>query len=91
MTEEERQRISVPLDEWAMNIAKEAAREVIKEHLELCEARKDLPILNKEVKECKKDIQQVKLRLATLIAFMAGSGLLGGAAGGLVASAIFGC
>jgi hypothetical protein len=90
MTEEERQRISVPLDEWATNLAKEAAREVIKEHIELCEARKAIPELETDVKECKKDISQVKLRFGTLVGFMAGSGLLGGAAGGVVFKALFG-
>jgi hypothetical protein len=42
MTEEERQRISVPLDEWAKQLVRETANEVIDKHVATCSLREDV-------------------------------------------------
>lgn len=77
--------IKLPLDEFVRRIAQDAgragAREVLKEHQDGCPLRGVLAPLPARVDGVEMRVQRIELRLATLIGFMIGSGLLGGAAG----------
>ncbi len=68
------EEVRVPLDKFVRGIAREAAWTVIKEHQKSCAAFLGLPPVIERV-------AKLEIRLSSLIAFMAGSGLLGGAAG----------
>jgi hypothetical protein len=75
--------VRVPLSEFVLEIAREAAREVIKEHVATCGAVV-------AVKDLFPRIHNLEIRLVSLIAFMAGAGLLGGGIGALVARLLTG-
>lgn len=83
MTQEDEQEVRVPLKAWVVEIARESARVVIAEHRQDCPAIRGLPPVVERV-------QRLEIRLSSLIAFMAGSGLLGGVAGAVVAKAFGG-
>lgn len=72
-------KVRVPLDEYARQIAREAAREVIKEHVTQCTARQ-------HIEDVEKRIGKLEVRFGTLIGLMVGSGGIGGAASGLLIS-----
>jgi len=71
-------QISVPLEKWVEEIAdrsgRVAAQEVIAIHKATCEAAQMVPV----VKETAKRVENLRLRYVALVAFMVGSGLLGG-------------
>jgi hypothetical protein len=88
MPPEPGQTINVPLPQFVEQIADRsadrAARAVIKEHLELCETRKELPRVSGRVKVVELGLQRWQLRLVAILFFMLGSGTLGGLLGGLL-------
>ena len=73
MTEQDMQRIQVPLDDFIREIAKEAARTVIVEHRAAC-----------PIGETVKRVDKLSERTSFIFGWMAGSGLLGGAAGATI-------
>jgi hypothetical protein len=83
MADNEGMKIEVPLPEFVRAIAREAAQVVIREHVDMCSAVSDL-------KELFPRVRSVELKLASLVAFMAGAGLLGGGVGALVARLLTG-
>lgn len=70
-------QVNVPLDQYLREVALEAARTALAEH------KRDCP-----VGDLGKRVWQLELRFATLLGFMAGSGFLGGLAGGFLATLI---
>ena len=76
--------IKVPLERWVREIVRETAWQVVNEampkHTEGCEAIRLVPT----IKENAKKVDDLRMRFATLVGFMVGSGALGGAAGALV-------
>ena len=70
----DRDDVKVPLEDFVTAIADRAARIVIKEHLELCEARKAMG-------EHEKRLALIEKKFIALIAFMVGAGGLGGLIG----------
>jgi len=75
--------VKVPLDRFVREVAREAARTVIEEHVASCPARSKAAELNSR-------LQRVEVRFAALVAFMAGSGALGGLAGAALAGLLRG-
>ena len=76
--------VRVPLEQWVVEIVRKTAWEVVKEampqHTKGCEAMLLVPT----IKETAKKVDELRMRFATLIGFMVGSGALGGAAGAIV-------
>jgi len=79
MANDQQPAIKVPLDAWVREIAREAARTVIIEHKQDC-----------HIEQVEKRVGRLEIRFSLLIGFMAGSGVLGGVAGGLIARAVGG-
>jgi len=77
MTEQERDEIRLPLDDFVRGVAREAARTVIEDHAKAC-----------VVWEVQRKVDAVQLRVATLIGAIAGSGVLGGGVGALLSKLI---
>ena len=69
--------VSVPLSEYMRSIAVEAARVALAEHAAAC------PVAKLETR-----VRRLEVKFAALLGFMAGSGFLGGLAGGFVANAL---
>ena len=71
-------QISIPLEAWVQEIAdrsgRAAAQEVIAIHKAECEAVRMIPV----IKETVTKVENLRLRYVALIAFMIGSGVLGG-------------
>lgn len=82
--------IQVPLDRWVRDIAthaaKEAARCVIEEHKDNCQ----IGTVATQQTEHDTRLRKLEVRFVALVAFMAGSGLLGGVAGAMISRAIGG-
>ena len=72
--------VSVPLEQWVKEIVRETVKEAFPEHARTCEAMQLVPV----VKETAKKVDELRMRFATLVGFMVGSGALGGAAGAVV-------
>ena len=76
--------IRVPLEQWVREIVQETVWQVVKEampeHVKGCEAIR----LVSTIKENSKKVDELRMRFATLIGFMVGSGALGGVAGAIV-------
>ena len=76
--------IKVPLERWVREIVRETAWQVVNEampkHAKECEALRLIPT----IKENSKMVDELRMRFATLIGFMVGSGALGGVAGAIV-------
>jgi len=87
---ERRPEIQVPLDEFVRQIATEAAREaarcVLEEHRATC----PIDAVAETQREHSRRLGRLELRFVALVAFMAGSGLLGGLAGALISRALGG-
>lgn len=77
MTDQERNQIRLPLDDFVRGVAREAARMVIEDHSKSC-----------VVWEVQRKVDAVQLRLATLIGAIAGSGVFGGGVGALLSKLI---
>jgi len=77
------EEVKVPLSEFVRQIAREAAQAVIQKHIESCPGPKKAEALEKRVGVLEK-------RLIGLVAFMLGSGGLGGVLGGLIVRFLFG-
>ena len=73
--------ISEPLDDWAAKLLDAA----LQRHTLWCLRHGMGP----QIAEVRADVARMKLRLVALLAFMAGSGLLGGAAGAAVIKYVF--
>ena len=73
--------IRVPLEQWVREIVRETAWQVVNEalpkHKKECDGMRIVPT----VKENTEKVDRLRIRFAMLVAFMAGSGVLGGAAG----------
>ena len=69
----EQPEIKVPLERWVREIAREAATTALAEHQKQC-----------KISAVEERVAKVEIRQATLVGFMAGSGVLGGLAGALV-------
>lgn len=65
--------VKVPLTEFVREVAREAAREASRNQQAAC-----------GIQDVKKDVQSLKTRFAALVAFMVGSGILGGVISGLL-------
>ena len=76
--------IRVPLEQWVREIVRETAWQVVNEalpkHKTECEATR----LISTIKENTKKVDELRMRFATLVGFMVGSGALGGVAGAIV-------
>jgi hypothetical protein len=68
-------------EEWTSihQAAAEEARQIVKDHADTC------PFTKLQIEQ---RVRTVELRFTTLIGFMAGSGLLGGVAGGAIFKAL---
>jgi len=77
-------KVRIPLEDWVKEIAdrsaRTAAQEVIKKHQNNCKAVAMVPVIKKTVEK----VESLRLRYVALIAFMAGSGMLGGGLGVLL-------
>ena len=73
-------QISVPLEQWVKEIVRETIKETLPEHTRACEAMLLVPV----VRDTAEKVDKLRMRFATLIGFMIGSGALGGAAGAVV-------
>jgi len=68
------EEITVPLSDFVKEVAREAAREVLREHVAQC-----------PIKEVQAKVESLQVRFAALVGLMIGSGVLGGSvAAGLV-------
>jgi hypothetical protein len=74
--------ITEPLDKWAGKLLDAA----LQRHTLWCMQHGMGP----QIAEVRADLSRMKLRLVALLAFMAGSGLLGGAAGAAVVRYVLG-
>jgi hypothetical protein len=83
-------QVPIPLTEFVMGIAREAARTVIKEHIESCPVAKDVIDLESDQKETTKEVGKLKVKFATLLGLMCGAGTAGGLAGGGLVSLLGG-
>ena len=76
--------IRVPLEQWVREIVQETAMRVVNEampaHVEKCEAMRLIPTIKENIKK----VDELRMRFATLVGFMVGSGALGGVAGAIV-------
>lgn len=79
--ERDLQNIKVPLDDFVREVAREAAREVIKDHAKNCKVHD----LETTVEHLQGKVDKLTWRLAILIGAMLGSGLIGGAISALLA------
>jgi len=61
-----RETVELPLDEFVKQIAREAARTVIQEHIESCPARR-----------VRARVRRLEIRVALLLGLMVGSGVTG--------------
>lgn len=76
-------QVDMPLPDFVKAVAREAARTVIDQHV--ADEHRDV---DTRVERLESRIGRLEISLARLIGFMAGSGLLGGVAGGIVAKAL---
>jgi hypothetical protein len=74
MSNEDLQNVTVPLPDFVSEIAREAARTILREHVETC------PIGETVVR-----VTKIESRLSLLVGIMLGSGALGGVVGGTIA------
>jgi len=74
--------VNQPLDRWAEALLDAA----LQRHTLWCLRHG----LGAQVSDCREQISSLRLRLAALVAFMAGSGVLGGAAGAAVVRYVLG-
>lgn len=72
------EEIQVPLTDFVKQIAREAAQEVIKEHVATCQTAIAFPASVER-------LRKLEIKTSTLIGFMAGSGALGGGIGAIAA------
>jgi len=81
----ENPQVSVPLNDFVREVAREAAREVVGKVIS--EHKRDCSIGRVEAKSVDNErlIQKIQLRFVALIAFMIGSGTLGGVVGAMIA------
>jgi len=63
--------VEVPLPDYILQAAREAARTVIAEHVKTCTAKQDIKALGEKV-------TTLRVRFAGLIGLMIGSGAIGG-------------
>ena len=77
----EQQHIPVGINQFVRDAARVEALQVAVEHESRCSVRRDFGDLQLRV-------QKLELKLSSLIAFMLGSGLLGGAAGAALVKAM---
>lgn len=83
-------QVPIPLTEFVMGIAREAARTVIKEHIESCPVAKDVIDLKSDQKETDEEVGKLKIKFAALLGLMSGAGTAGGLAGGGLVSLLGG-
>jgi len=77
---EQLQTVQVPLDEFILEIAREAAREVIEKHMETCKVH----CLEADVHAVDGRVRLLELRWARLVGVAAGAGAAGGLIGSLI-------
>jgi len=77
---EQLQTVQVPLDEFILEIAREAAREVIEKHMETCKVH----CLEADVHAVDGRVRLLELRWARLLGIVAGAGTAGGLIGSLI-------
>lgn len=86
MTPDEQAKITVPLEDWVRQIVhatvQEAMPVMLKRHEETCRIND----IAKTVTDTDERLRGVEIRWSMLLGFLLGSGLLGGAAGGLIAT-----
>jgi len=73
MNQDDLRNIQVPLDQFVREIAREAARTILREHVSTC-------LIGETVVR----VTKIESRLSLLVGIMLGSGALGGAAGALL-------
>jgi hypothetical protein len=82
--------VKVPLPDYIREAAREAARTVIREHLDSCSMKRDVVRIECEQKEIKVELDKLRWKFAVMLGLMAGAGGVGGMAGGSLVSLLGG-
>lgn len=84
-------RVMVPLDEYARDIARTAARDAVSEVLAAHKAECAISDVQEEIeRDIRPRLRAVEITQSRLIGFLLGAGLLGGGAGALVSKMVGG-